>query len=465
MNESKTELDRIWSQALNVIKKNFVGAEQFFDQFFDPLRLISIEGSTAVIEAGSKMVVSVLSTNDKYREMTIDALKKVTQTDYSVKFVDEGSYKAMTAPAFSAQSYSNQFFAHSRINKDFTFDNFVVGDSNKEAYQAAVLAATDPGFMNPIFIHSQTGYGKTHLLNAIGNSFKEANSARKVLYTNTDEFTDEFVKFARGRTDMSEFKEYFNTVDMLLIDDIQFLAGKEQTSAFFFNIFNNFVSQKKQIVLTSDRAPAELDKLEDRLVSRFSSGLTVMIKKPQPQTMLDILKMKIKGLNIDCTFDPEVLTYLVAHNPGNIRSMEGDLHKLIFTSSVMKNTGEITIDICREAFGDRGGKGGGETDPLSADKIINAVCSFYSVEKAQVLSKVRTLQIALARQISMYLCREMMSMPFNEIGKNFKRDHSTAMSAVRKIKKTLKTDPALARNIDELKKKLNRKVVETSYSK
>ncbi len=457
---SKEWLNSTWSRALESIRKNFVGNEAFYDQFFDPTKLVSIEGEVAVICTNSRTVSKVLSSNANFVNMVVAALKEVTQTEYSVKFVDENSYKSLTAPALTEQG-SQAFFASSKLNSAFTFANFVVGPSNLDAVQAATLAATNPGTMNPIFIYSATGYGKTHLLNAIGNAYRERFGTKKVLYTNTDAFIDEFVRFARGRSDGKDFKQFFETVDMLLIDDVQFLKDKVETSAFFFNIFNSFVNTGRQIVLTSDRSPAELEGLEDRLVSRFSSGLTVMIKKPQPETMLDILKIKIRGLGLDLSlFDSKVMDYLVIHNPGNIRSMEGDLNKLIFTSNLMKNTGKITLDTCKLAFGDRQGRGSGETDPLTTNKIIVSVADYYSVTESQVRSKVRTLQIALARQISMYLCRKLLDLPYMEIGKEFQRDHSTVMSAIRKIENSIKTDPALSRNIDELSKKLATKAVE-----
>lgn len=456
---SKEWLNRTWSLALDKIHKNFIGNEAFYDQFFDPTKLVSVEDALAIISTNSVIVSKVLSNNANYSNLVVAALKEVTQTEYSVKFIDERSYKSMTAPALTEQE-TPLFFASSRINPSFTFANFVVGPSNLDAVQAAVLASSNPGAMNPIFIYSSTGYGKTHLLNAIGNAFRERFGSKKVLYTNTDSFIDEFVKFTRGRSDGKDFKQFFDTVDILLIDDIQFLRDKVETSAFFFNIFNTFVNTGRQIVMTSDRSPAELQGLEDRLVSRFSSGLTVMIGKPQPETMLDILKVKIKGLGLDLAlFEPEVLDYLVSHNPGNIRSMEGDLNKLIFTSNLTKNTGPITLDTCKLAFGDRQGRGGGEADPLTAKKIVASVCGYYSVTESQVRSKVRTLQIALARQISMYLCRRLLDMPFMEIGKEFQRDHSTVMSAVRKIAESVKTDPALSRNVAELSKKLSAKTV------
>lgn len=455
---SQEWLKTTWTHCLNIIRKNFVGEEVVFDEFFDPTKLMSIDDTTATITTSSKTASKLLSSNSNYSDMIISALKEVTQTSYAVKFIDEKSYKDFASPATSSSS-NRMFFANSFLSKDYTFSNFIVGDSNQEAKQAAVLAVASPGTMNPIFIYSSTGCGKTHLLNAIGNAFKEKFGTKRVLYTNTEAFVSEFVKVARGNSELSDFKQYFDTIDLLLLDDIQFLKGKNETSAFFFNIFNNFVNSGKQIVITSDRSPQDLEGLTDRLVSRFSSGLTIYIKKPAPDTMLDILKVKIKGLGLKVDmFDSQVLDYLVNHNVGSVRSMEGDLNKLLFISSVKKNSGNITLDMCKEAFADRDsstqvGK------QVTTDRIIGKVCEFYSVTESQIKSKVRILQVALARQIAMYLCRTLLDMPYIEIGKVFGRDHSTVMSAIHKIEVSQKTDPTLKRNIDSMSKELSSKTV------
>lgn len=454
-------LKATWSQCLNIIRKNFIGQEVVFDEFFDPTKLMAIDDTTATITTSSKTASKLLSTNSNYSDMIIQALKTVTQTSYAVKFIDEKSYQAFASP-IQSKSVNRTFFTNSFLSKDFTFSNFVVGDSNMEAKQAAVLAVTSPGMMNPIFLYSSTGCGKTHLLNAIGNAFIERFGTKRVLYTNTEAFISEYVKIARGGSELNDFKQFFENIDMLLLDDIQFLKGRAETMNFFFNIFNNFVNAGKQIVITSDRMPSELEGLTDRLVSRFTSGLTILIKKPNPSTMLDILKVKIKGLNLNLDmFDPMVLDYLVSHNVGSVRSMYGDLNILLFTSSVKKNVGKITLDMCKEAFADRDTKTE-DNKQITADRIIGKVCEFYSVTEAQIKSKVRILQIALARQIAMYLCRELMDMPYMEIGKIFGRDHSTVMSAIRKITKSQKTDPSLKRNLESMSRDLSSKVVNNS---
>lgn len=274
----KEELIKIWHEALLYIEKA-LNDTQVYEAYFDETKLISLTETVATITASGKVAARVLSTSSNFTSITIDALKKVTQTEYSLRFIDENSYNKKAK--FDSQIVSNQtspFFVGTKISKEYNFDNYVKGKSNLDAFRAALLAVSSPSAMNPIFIYSATGYGKTHLLNAIGNAYQERYPGRKVLYTNTDQFIDEFVKYATGNSDADSFKQYFKSIDILLIDDIQFLKGKNATSAFFFNIFNSMISEKKQIVITSDRSPAELDGLEDRLVSRFSGGLSIMIK-------------------------------------------------------------------------------------------------------------------------------------------------------------------------------------------
>lgn len=460
---SKEELTRIWRKALDYIEVE-LNNQRSFDAYFDQTKLMSLSETVATISAGSKIAARILSENEGFVSLTIKALKNVTQTEYSPRFIDETSYsKKMKVDPVRVSTETSPFFSSSITNKDYNFDNFVTGPSNMDAYRAAVLAVSNPNAMNPIFIYSGTGFGKTHLLNAIANSYPAQHPGAKVLYTNTDQFIDEFVKYATGNSDSEAFKQYFKSLDILLLDDIQFLKGKSGTSAFFFNIFNSMINAGKQIVITSDRRPAELDGLEDRLVSRFACGLSVSMSKPQPDTMLDILKIKIASLGMDLKlFDEDSLQYLVNHNPGNVRSMEGDLKKLLFLSAASQNTGKIDLEYCRQAFADRKGKGSGERDPINAGKIINAVCSYYNVTETQVKSKIRTLQIAMARQISMYLCRTMLDMSFKDIGKEFGRDHSTVMSAVSKIGDQAKSDRSMQASLTEIQKRISAKSVAKS---
>jgi chromosomal replication initiator protein len=242
--------------------------------------------------------------------MVEDIVKETTQTNFKVLFVHEEELNTNTETAVLPEKKA-KFFTNSFINPKCTFDNFVVGQCNREASQASLMIASNPGkLFNPLFIYSQSGLGKTHLLHAIGNYIKENSPRSKVLYISTDDFVDEFVRSARGEHEIEQFRDFFKTVDVLLIDDIQFLADKTKTAEMFFNLFNTMINAGKQVVLTSDRHPNDLKGLEARLVTRFNAGLSINIQNPDKETLISILKRKIvaNNLNLD-NFDDDVLQF------------------------------------------------------------------------------------------------------------------------------------------------------------
>ena len=281
------------------------------------------------------------------------------------------------------------------------------------------------------------------------------NPSKKVLYITTEDFVDEFVKFVQGDKDRSSLKDFFNTIDFLLIDDIQFLSNKPGTSTMFFNIFNSLVKQNKQIVITSDRTPSQLDGLEDRLVSRFSQGLSVSIEKPEKHTLIEILKLKIKSNGFDSSlFEDEALEFIAENNSKNIRELEGALNRILFFNVTSNNVEKINLDICKQAF-NISSKDDKKADKLNASYIIQTVASYYNLTENQIMSKVRTLQISLARSIAMYLCRNILDMSLSSIAKEFdKKDHTTIMSACKKVDNLLKTDDNTKKAIKQLTKKI-----------
>ena len=277
---------------------------------------------------------------------------------------------------------------------------------------------------------------------------------KKVLYITAEDFVDEYVRFStkRDKNNVS-MKDFFITVDVFLIDDIQFLAEKTQTCEMFFHIFNLLVSNNKQIVITSDRDPKKLEGLEERLVSRFSSGLTVSIKVPEIDTLMNILKLKIKASGHDLNLFPDdVLLYLAQNNSKNVRELEGALNRIVFYNMINKNPGPITMDLVHQAFDNEVVKDHKES--LSPEKIISTTASYYNLAPSQLTSKVRINQITFARQIAIYLCRELLDIPFSQIGKIFSRDHSTIMSSVQKVENLLKDDNQTIHAINQLKDQL-----------
>jgi len=384
------------------------------------------------------------------------SLKDVTQTNYDVEILDRSSYNRRKE---AVQQANGKFFQNSHLSPQYTFASFVVGENNRAAYQASLFAVEKPALSNPLFLYAKSGMGKTHLLQAIGNAYKEKHPDANVLYITTDDFVSEYVKFAKGNAESEGLKDFFGTVDLLLVDDIQFLADKTKTQILFFNVFNLLVSQGKQIVLTSDKSPTELaemgdEHLQDRLVSRFSGGLSIHLTNPNRKTMVEILKRKTEnsGLSLDL-FDDAVFDYLAENNSANVRVLEGALTRLLFAMTMEKPQGKVTLAFVKSVFEDeeqRKTKRG----KIDVTGIIETVGDYYSLTPQQLTSKVRTSQIALARQMAMYLARKILSLPYQEIGKAFGKDHTTVLANVQKIEKLRGSDSRVEKALEELKKKI-----------
>lgn len=447
---SLSQKEKIWESVLELVKET-ISDRHLFDSFFAATKLYKIDGNKFVILTDSKLSTQLLNT--KYLTTLENAVKSVTETNYSLSFITQDDIQS------SIQSISDNkpsFFQSCSLNSKYTFDNFVVGASNQEAVQASLFITTSPGeSFNPLFLYSKSGLGKTHLLHAIGNHIKEKRPFYRVLYITTDAFIDEFVKYVRGNQQDESLKDFLKTVDVLLVDDIQFLSEKNKTAEMFFNVFNFLISNGKQVVLTSDKSPNELKGLDDRLVSRFNMGLSVNIKNPDVDTCIEILKRKIEanGLNIN-NFDYDGLVYLAENFSKNVRELEGALNRLLFYKINSKNTNKIDVDTIKDSVsGIKSIKEKQKT--LSEERIVEAVGDYYRLTEEQIKSKVRTSQIALARQICMYLCRSMLNTSFVQIGKIFGgRDHSTVMTAVEKVENLLKTDAQLSTAISQIKKSL-----------
>ena len=447
---SLSQKEKIWESVLEVIKET-VNDRHLYDSFFASTKLYKIDGNKFVILTDSKLSNTLLST--KYLTTLENAVKSVTESNYALTFIMPDDVQSSIS---TPNDNKPAFFQSCNLNQKYTFDNFVVGASNQEAVQASLFITTSPGeSFNPLFLYSKSGLGKTHLLHAIGNHIKEKRPFYRVLYITTDAFIDEFVKYVRGNQQDESLKDFLKTVDVLLVDDIQFLSEKNKTAEMFFNVFNFLVSNGKQVVLTSDKSPNELKGLDDRLVSRFNMGLSVNIKNPDVDTCIEILRRKIEAnsLNIN-NFDYDGLVYLAENFSKNVRELEGALNRLLFYKINSKSTSKIDVDTIKESVsGIKAIKDKQQT--LTEDRIIEVVGDYYHLTEEQIKSKVRTSQIALARQICMYLCRSMLNTSFVQIGKIFGgRDHSTVITAVEKVETLLKTDVQLSTAISQIKKSL-----------
>ena len=456
MNSSISEMARIWQKTLKIIDER-LQERQIFDSFFANTYIYDIKGDTIIVIVGSSSAAVLLSS--KYIEIIKEAVGEVTEFNYNLVFKqlkDVSSNSQLESSDKASEQNDSLFFKYEKLQDNLTFDKFVEGEFNREAYRAATLISQNPGkVFNPLFIYSNSGLGKTHLLHAIGNYIKAKNPKAKVLYIDANDFVEEYIKFVKGEKESQTLKDFFTTVDVLLFDDVQFLQNKVKTEEMFFYIYQKMVINNKQIVITSDRQPNELKGLEDRLVTRFNQGLTVKINNPDKETCVKILKKQIEnaGLNID-DFDPAVLYFCADKFSNNVRELDGVFNRLIFYVSQIKRVEKITLDVAIEAVQDITGIKNA-ADQLSEQKVINVVADYYNLAPSQLVGKIRTGQIALARHIAMYLIRINIDIPLSKIGSMFGgRDHTTVMNGIEKVENMLKTDEALKSAINELQNRL-----------
>ncbi len=341
----------------------------------------------------------------------------------------------------------------SPINPKFTFDSFVVGSSNEFIYAAAKAVAEAPGeAYNPLFIYGGTGLGKTHILMAIANYLKLRSPSTKVLYTTCEHFTNQHIEsLSKGKTTPVDFRRKFRNVDVLLIDDVQFLAKKQSTQVEFFNTFNELVMQNKQIVLTCDRSPKEIEFLEDRLRTRFEGGLLADVQSPDLETRIAILRRKSEEQK--CLVDLKVLTYIAELDDGDIRSLIGKLTKVIFASKLHEKP--ISIELVKEALKESASE---ILEELKIDDIIDGVCKFYGLMRADVLGKKKNKELVLPRQVCTYLITDMLNLPLATVGEKMGgRDHATVIYSRDKISEQMKTDRKLAVDINDLRNMILKK--------
>lgn len=452
MNNSISEITQLWNKALAIIEDR-LGDQRVFDTFFSESYIESINANRIEVVVNSNLAATLMRKN--YYEIVSDAITELTESNYEITFISREEVKNNSKPVETIKK--PVYFQDATLNKNLTFDNFVVGNFNREAYQASVLIAQNPGKkFNPLFIHSHSGLGKTHLLHAIGNCVNnEGNPNAKILYITANDFVEEYIKYVRGDKDSESLKSFFKGVDILLLDDIQFLADKVKTEEMFFYIYSKMINDGKQVVITSDRQPNELKGLEERLVTRFSQGLVMEIKEPDVQTCVEILKKKIVANGLDLNnFDDSVIYFLADKFSKNVRELEGALNRLIFYVVSIKQVDKITLDVAVEAVQSLTGSKMVVTE-LNEQKIINVVADYYNLTPSQLVGKIRTGQIALARHIAMYLIRSTLDVPLKKIGTVFGgKDHTTVMNAISKVENMLKTDEQLKTALEELKKRL-----------
>lgn len=451
----KFYLDDVWGKTKSFINSNSLLDSIIYKTYVEAdTRLGSLNEQSATVVVSTYLQKIVIQDQIDHITQAINAVLErdgITCTVVEERdFKNDGSTLGM--PNIQ-QTPAKVVVKGDGIASEQSFDNFVVGPSNKESHSAALGCAYRPGqFYTPLFIYGNSGLGKTHLLHSIGNYIKNNTPNAKVFYTSSSDFVKHVANAIQNR-EIEEFKEQMYALDVLLIDDIQFLAGKEKSHEIFFHIFNELIYNRKQIVITSDRLPTEIKGLEDRLISRFNSGLSVGVDTPEFETSLAILKVKLQNRSVSPDiFDEDVLSYVASNYSKDVRMLEGALNRLLFYSIQFSNNDYIDMKIAMAAF-----KGSGEPvnkQELDTKAIKRAVADYYGLTQAQLVSKARTKAIANARHIAIYLSRKHLDLPYNRIGEDFgKRDHSTIISACDKIDKKLKVDTFLAKAIFEIESK------------
>lgn len=438
-------LAKIWDEVLESFKLMLNDDKAFV--IFRDLTLASLKNNEAIIISDSNLYLMMAK---NYKSDLEELLNRVTEGQYHIVFLLESEYNK---PENVNNDEKIDIVIEDHLIDNFTFDTFVVGSSNKIAHSACVAVSESPGksVYNPLFIYGNSGLGKTHLINSIGNQVKKYHPEYHILYLSAVDFVNEYVDSIKSGN-IDYFNEKYRMMDLLLIDDIQFLAGKEKSNEIFFHIFNNMTNNNKQIVITSDRLPQELDGLENRLISRFSYGMRVGIDTPEFETALAILKKKIELQSISASMiDEEVLSYMANNFAKDVRELEGTLNRLIF-ESILEKVDHIDMKFALKSFKDDI-QVHQTKEQLTPDVIIKTVANFYNLTPAQLISKSRTANITLARHMAMYLIRDLLDASFVSIGEAFGgRDHSTVMKACDKVEENKKTDQNYQIAISELKK-------------
>ena len=378
------------------------------------------------------------------------AVAEILDKQYEIEFITEETVSKNSIKRIVDCS-SN--VSGNALNEKYTFDTFVVGEANRFAHASALAVAELPGdAYNPLYIHGGAGLGKTHLVQAIGHHIAKANPTKKIIYVTSETFTNEVIEAIRigGASDISKLREKYRTCDVLIIDDIQFLIGKESTQQEFFHTFNELHSAGKQVIITSDRPPKELTTLNERIISRCEWGLMADIGVPNFETRMGILRKNTELRNVDV--DEQILSFIANHFKTNIRELEGALNRLIAYKTLTKKM--LTIEIAERELAyyispDL-------SKEITSQLIIETVAEHYKIPMEHIISKKRNANIVKPRHVAMYICHELIDAPLNLIGTSFgKRDHSTIIYACEKIEEELKEDKQLANEIEVIKKKIN----------
>lgn len=447
-----SEIADRWDEIKEIIKNEYDLTDISYNTWIKPLKFYKDENHTVTILIPSDQAHAVSYITNKYKNFFQVSISEMFNDEYQISFILEKDIKKNNEDEDKFNIY-NINKENANLNPKYNFDTFVVGSNNKLAHSAALAVAESPGeAWNPLYLYGGPGLGKTHLMHSIGHFILEQSPDKKILYVSSEEFTNEVIESIRSgnSTKMTKLREKYRTVDVLLVDDIQFIIGKDSTQEEFFHTFNTLHNAGKQIVLSSDKPPKEMETLDERFRSRFEWGLMADIQPPDYETRMAILKKNVDLYNNN--IDDEILNYIATNVKSNIRELEGALKKVIAASRL--NNIELTMQLAEETL----------KDIISPDTpmeitpsfIVKVVAEHFGITQEDIISKKRNSEFVIPRQICMYMIREYTTTSLESIAKMLnKKDHTTIMHGVKKIESEMNTNPDIKNKIEIIKKKMN----------
>ena len=434
------ELTKIWYDARETIRSQLSAVT--FHRWIDALDPVTVQNGILVMEASDEVVRNTVS--EYYFDHVRSAVQKAEPDIADVILILPAQRKDFIKP--SAEDVSINSLT---LNPKYTFDTFVVGKSNNFAHAASVAVVEAPGkAYNPLFLYGGVGLGKTHLMHAIGHAVKKANPSARIVYVTSEMFTNDLIEALRAGKNV-EFRQRYRNVDLLMIDDIQFIAGKQAVQEEFFNTFNTLHNAGKQIVISSDRPPKEIKALEERLSSRFEWGLVADIQAPDLETRTAILRNRAQNEHVEISDD--IINFIAENIVDNIRKLEGSLNRVIAYARLKRLP--ITLNLAKEAMRDMLPQK--KDIVVTPDRIKETVSEYYSIPIDSLMSQRRDKEVVLPRQIAMYFCLTLLSLPYKRIATLFDRDdHTTAISACKKIAQMIEDDRAFADTIESIRTRI-----------
>ena len=443
-----------WETIKETVRKEYDLSEISYTTWIAPLKFYKIENDTVIVSIPSDQSHALKYISGKYKSYFQVTITEMMNHNYDVSFILEKDQEGEETSSETKDPNYLINYENSNLNPKYKFDTFVVGSSNKFAHSASLAVAESPGVTyNPLYLYGGAGLGKTHLMHSIGHFILEQNPNMKILYVTSEQFTNEVIESIRSgnAAAMTNLREKYRTVDVLLIDDIQFIIGKESTQEEFFHTFNVLHSARKQIILSSDKPPKDMETLAERFRSRFEWGLIADIQAPNYETKMAILRKNAETFDKDISDD--ILDYIATNIKSNIRELEGALNKIIAFIRLNK-IDELTMEAAEEALKDIIYPEKAKT--ITPTLILETVAEHYNVSPSDITSKKRNGELIQPRHVVMYLCRNLIDIPFANIAKLLnKKDHTTIIHGVNKITEEIVDDMELRNKIEVIKKKLN----------